>query len=322
MIEVASRVEWLERNIAQAREFLARDRAHLTDSPDDFAAKLSARSWETHMEEMQQELRQTKEAMRRELVEVRLFGAQVDNGSIPLRLLSRISHHINTIIGSAAHHIRHGVNPARGVSDELANELDLRLSGLAFGSSRLLISGNIAPDTTGESLLDISLERLFDVINSTTSNEIHDLVPVIGTKAFREIDELLGAFESQNIGASMRWSAPNEREHSWGGSLQAVRTTRARLAQISQREPEPEQLSGTVRSLSDTGRIAVQLVGEPKLVRIRFPKALYNDVQQLTLGATVTLNTIKHSFIDELTGEEVVRYVLIRIPTDGLSPAE
>jgi hypothetical protein len=315
MRETTNTIAWLEGKITQAHGFLERDRARLHEMPDDFAAQLSARSWETHVADLQQDLRQRKEALRRELVEIRLFGTQVDNGSIPLRLLGKIAQHVNALVGAAAYHIRYGVNPARGIDEGMANELDLRLSGLAFGSSRLLVSGNISPDTTGESLLDTSLQQVFNLINAETLEQMHELVPVIGTRAVKETDALLSALEGHYVGASMTWSAPNDREYQWGGTLQAVRTTRERLAQVSQRDPESVVLRGTVRALTDTGRIAIKVADEPRLVRVRYPSDLYTAVQQMTLGAFVELSAMKHSFVDELTGEQQSRYVLTDVST-------
>lgn len=52
-----TRIDWLERQLIQVREFIERDTQRLAESPGNFSVQLSLDSWRTHFCELQEELR-------------------------------------------------------------------------------------------------------------------------------------------------------------------------------------------------------------------------------------------------------------------------
>lgn len=306
MNQVANRIEWLEQQIAHASDLQTS-----SASPKSPAALLESRSWQTHIEELQQDLRQAKEALARELVELRLVGGAVNNGSVPLRLAGKVVETLNSAISSAAHYLRFGEDARRGIDAGLQDELDLRLSGLAFGSSRILISGNIAPDTTGESILDMALHHIFQILVAESIEDMREELSSIGPRSVREVTELLRILEGDQIGAGLAWLAPNSNEYRWGGSLSMVKETRARLARVATRAPEVIVATGEITSLSQSGSFYVKFHGEDRKTKIKYPTKLYELVASFHLGQHVALRLNKYTHIDEVTGQERSSYTML-----------
>lgn len=308
MTEQANRIDWLERQLAQVRGFIARDKDLLSVAPDDFSTQLSLDSWQSHMEDLQQDLRQEKSALLREVVELRLLGLRMD-GSIPLKLLGKLADKFNSAIGHAAYHLRHGAAPSKGVPDDLARHMDLRLSGLAFGSTRLLFAGSITPDMAGDSPMEGALEQIFDVLSTPSPEKIRELVTVIGVPATRALSEMLGALEKQDIGAELTWPAPNSKVYQWGGSLEAVRVAHKKLSTFEAIKPEAVTLEGEVTDLKESGAVYIRDNG--KKFKISYNKQQYRHIQQLGLGMRLSFKAMMYRRIDPLTDNEIATYKLV-----------
>lgn len=309
MIEQTNRIAWLEGQLSQVRSFLERDRILLQQDPGDFAVELSLGSWESRQEDLLQELRQARSALQREIVELRLMGMRMD-GSIPLKLLSKLSDKFNSALAHAAFHLRFGRSPKKGVPEDLAQEMDLRLAGLSYGSTRLVFAGNVAPDTTGESAMGGALEQIFEVLQDPSEDKFRELVAAIGVPATRALSELLSELEKRAIGAELTWPAPNATIHKWGGSLEAVRVASERLSSVEKFAPTPVEISGEVSGVKDTGAIHVRpATGKP--IKVSYNKQQYGYAQTLRLGLKVKIKAMKYTRLDPISGQEYSSYKLI-----------
>lgn len=309
MTEQANRIDWLERQLAQVNAFIERDTQRLQDSPGRFSVKLSLDSWKSHQEGLQQDLRQAKSALLHEVVELRLMGRRMD-GSISLKLLAKVAEKFNNAIAHAAYHLRHGKPPSRGIPDDTSSEIDLRLSGLAFGSTRLVFAGNIAPDTTGDSLMEGALEQIFKVLSSPSPEMISDLVKVIGAPAAKSLSQLLGTLEKMEIGAELTWPAPNATLYHWGGSLDEVRSAHSRLSVVHADKPIEVRIAGRVSQLNETGAIYVCTEDGCK-IKINYNRQQYLHVQKMTLGMIVSLKVMRYTKRDEIAGKDFSTYSLV-----------
>lgn len=309
MTEQANRIDWLERQLAQVKDFIERDQARLQANPKP-SVKLSLQSWKSHEEDLQQELRQAKEALQHEVVELRLMGMRMD-GSIPLNLLSKVADKLNRALTQAAYHLRHGRAPGKGIPDALAHLMDLRLSALAQGSTRLLVAGNIAPDATGDSILEGALEQIFDVLQAPTQEKLRELVTVIGVPATKALSEMLGELERRNIGAELTWPAPNARVYRWGGTLEAVRIAHQRLSTFEEVKPVEVQLEGHITDLKESGAVYIRSELDKRKYKIAYNKQQFGHIQQFTLGMYVKLTAMMYSRVDPLTGKEIATYKLV-----------
>lgn len=316
MTEQVNRIDWLERQLAQVRTFIQQDRDRLKQNPDDFALELSVASWESQREELTSELRQEKAALLKEVVELRLFGQRMD-GSIPLRLLAKISDRLSAALAHASYHLRYGRAPRKAIPDDLYEEIDLRWSGLATGSTRLYFAGNIAPDITGQTPLEEALEQIFQVLSAPSEGRLRDLTGAIGVKAVRELDALLETLEKQEIGAELTWPSPRSEIYKWGGTLSHVKAAHKNLSAVTLLKPEATDISGVISVLNESGGITVKSAELGK-IKVKYSRQQYEFVKGLSLGQQVVLRTMKYSKIDNVSGKELATY---RLVTDSHSPS-
>ncbi|MEB0078046.1 hypothetical protein QN386_22385 [Pseudomonas sp. CCI3.2] len=308
MTEQANRIDWLERQLAQVGQFIVRDKDVIGDGIPSFSQQIALSSWQAHQEELRQELRQAKAALQLEVVQLRLIGLRMD-GSIPLKLLSKLSDFFDRAVSYAAYHLRHGVNPKRGIPVGLAKEIDLRLSDLAFGSTRLIFAGNVAPDTTGESIMEGALEQIFNVLAAPTHDRIRELVSVIGVPATKALSDMLGILEASELGAELSWPAPNAKVYHWGGSLGEVRNAHHKLSAHEDIKPEPTTLFGVVADLKENGTIYVRN-GSSKQ-KVTYNKQQFQRIQKLSLGMPITLSVMKYVRYEPLSDREIVTYKMV-----------
>ncbi|MDO7911374.1 hypothetical protein Q6A49_12605 [Pseudomonas sp. 22-AL-CL-001] len=308
MTEQANRIDWLERQLAQVNQFIERDARDLESNPGRYSLQIALNSWRSHQEELHQELRQAKANLQFEVVQLRLIGMRMD-GSIPLKLLSKLSDSFNRALSYAAYHLRHGSNPKRGIPESLAKELDLRLSDLAFGSTRLVFAGNVAPDTTGESIMEGALEQIFDVLGAPTHDRIKELVSVIGVPATKALSDMLGVLETSQIGAELSWPAPNAKVYRWGGTLDAVRLTHDRLSVHQDINPQPTTLFGVVADLKENGTIYIRN-GNSKQ-KVTYNRQQFPEIQKLSLGMPISIKVMKYVRYVALEDKEIVTYKMI-----------
>jgi predicted Zn-ribbon and HTH transcriptional regulator len=309
MTEQEKRIDWLERQLAQVKAFVARDKASLEKAPGDFSIRIALSSWESQRDELLQDLRVAKESLKKEVIELRLTGWRLD-GSIPLRLLTMVSNKFHSAIGFAAFHLRYGIDPERGIPDELSDELDIRLSSLAPGSTRLLFAGSLSPDATGDIVLESALEKIFSLLMEQSPEQVKELVSTIGIRATRELCDLLKELEKRDIGAELTWPSPDSSVHKWGGTLDSVRLARQRLSIVSKIKPEAVSLAGKVAVLNDSGSIILR-VDDGYKIKIEYNKQQYNYAQQYSLGMHVSLKALKYTSRDEITEKESSTYKLI-----------
>lgn len=308
MTEQANRIDWLERQLAQVNQFIERDTRALEASPGKYSLQIALNSWRSHQEELHQELRQAKASLQLEVVQLRLVGMRMD-GSIPLKLLSKLSDSFNRALSYAAYHLRHGSNPKKGIPESLAKELDLRLSDLAFGSTRLVFAGNVSPDMTGESIMEGALEQIFDVLKAPSHDRIRELVAVIGVPATKALSDMLGVLEASQIGAELSWPAPNSKVYQWGGTLDAVRVTHERLSAHQDIKPEPTTLFGVVSDLKENGTIYVRN-GDSKQ-KVTYNRQQFPEIQKLRLGMPISIKVMKYVRYVALEDREIITYKMI-----------
>lgn len=298
----------LEEKIKTVSAFCTEEEQKIKDN-NDFVARLSLQSWKSHLEDLQQQLRLAREEQAYEVFELRLFSTWME-GSIPLKTFSKISAHLHSAISHASYFIRFGGSPAHRVPSSIEREIDLRLSAIGYGSTRLVMSGDLTPNLEGESLLNSSLQHIFLALNAQDVDALKGEVSAIGIRAISELSDFLGVLESSKIGAELTWPTRMNENIRWGGGLTDVRTTRKRLSPISDIEEEVVAIDGHVYELKVTGSIKVLPLGESKPVKVDYGSQQQSFIDRLHLNERVTISATKSGFKDELSGQERYQFRL------------
>lgn len=311
-------VAWLEGKILEVSELLSQSEAASAQAPDNSFARISIDSMRSHLAELRHDLYLAKAERAREVITMRLVGSHLDKGAIPLHLLSRIASYFERAMGYASYRIQHGKDAKRKVPDNMQRLLDLRLADVAFGSTELVITGNTQPDLVGDSLLESSLELTFDLLTSPEKS-LAERAAVAGPMTARMIGLLLGEFERERCSVDMRWVDSSDVEHRWQAEPLVVSTVRSRLMQLSESPPETILVDGVVELLSTTGRIVIKPDGGGDKISARFPRDLYQRVQDLHLGMRSKFELILNRLFNPTTLQEVATYTLVSFGADTVS---
>ncbi|MCL6710599.1 hypothetical protein M8R20_26740 [Pseudomonas sp. R2.Fl] len=311
-----NRVAWLESKIHEVSVMLAQSEVASVQAAASPFAQISNESMRSHLAELKHDLYLAKSERAREVVTMRLVGSDLDKGAIPLHLLSRVASYFERAMGYASYRIQHGKEAKRKVPDSIQRILDLRLADVAFGSTELVITGNTQPDLVGGSLLESSLELTFELLTSP-ENLLAERAAVAGPMAARMVGLLLGEFERERCGVDMRWVDSSDVEHRWQAALVIVSTVRSKLMQLAESPPETVVIDGVVELLSTTGRIVIRPNGGGDKISARFPRDLYQRVQDLHLGAQSRFELILNRLFNPNTLQDVVNYTLVSFGNGG-----
>lgn len=278
--------------------------------PDNWLLQLAAKNQSDAATEAERNLVIADVGETVDALEWRLVGQRLQFGEVPLALLARLAEPLNKLILRAAYFARNGIDPAHGVGEDLTNEMDLRLAGVAPGSARLFIRGNSNPDTTGTSALSAAVSNLFDVLKATDDfTEFYERLGEIGEGAAHSLRDTLKALEQEECSLEIRWHSPvNAR--AWSATFDQVVRVRTLLDGTAEPIYRQSVLVGTITLLAVNGRVQlVDSLGNKKTVRFN-PKKQGEQVGALRLGQHVELAVTERVVFDPITAYELVRYSL------------
>jgi len=281
-----------------------RERAH--NAPDDFFLQLAAQAQEDAAHDIQRALAIAEEAG--ELVDLRLIGPQA-NGSISLDWFIAAMNPLSKAWKLAAHRLRYGQDAVRSIGDDVVDALNLKLSGLAYGSTRIFVTGNGTPDLTGESLLQATLTQTFSLLNAAPG-DFYDAVDAIGGKSAHQLSEFMKALSDAGLAAQVTWQSP-QGVRTWEGHPAEINRLRTMLETLREPERYQETIEGRVAGITDTGRLDLRT--DKGKVSIRFPLRLTQQVQCLTITTPTRLRVETAKYWDSVEKRDIYKRQLISV---------
>ena len=278
------RIESIEHELSAIRRFADIERKSVELYPSSRSARFFLQAKETQVVELESELRRAKDVRRNELLELRISGARVGYGEIPLELLARISSSLETLLVATAHKVFTGEELSTKRTAEIRALLNLRMSGIGAGSTRLFFVGDLTPDMTGESVLETALKGAFGVFNAE-SEQLGDAVDTVGVRAAKSCKRLLASLASEGLQTNFVWRSASQ-IFDWSASSERAQSLKNELDALGEPNVTEESVSGEVRNLSDTGRLEIRTRDHARL-RIKVPKEKYHLLQNLHLGQIV-----------------------------------
>jgi len=284
---------------AQDVRALIVEREHaLHANPNNFAARLTLFSLRSHLDDLNRQVILLEAEEVRGLIDLRLVGNQVTNGTIRLGLLAKLAAPLADVLTATAHRLRYRDDDKPGSWDQISGLLDLRLASLGSGSTRLYLTGNAALDLTGQSVFDASMKQLFALLNADQES-FFESVHAMGPRAARAAETLLKAMETEDVAAELTWTSQSEQPYYWEGRTDRITQLRALLEQTEERQTESLELQGAISLLSDTTRLEIREDGKTKATKIRYRKDQLPLIADLTVGQRIVLEVEKTSFYDK-----------------------
>lgn len=305
-------IDRLQSRIQEARIFLAEDSEALKENPDDAMASMGKSSWERHIADLTQELKLLQRERRKEVFELRLSGPKADNGSIPLNVLSDISKAVHSLLGKSIHKLKYGKEYARGFSQEITDEMDLRLSGMAYGSCQLAFSTDVSPDLAGDSLTQESLKHIFEVLRlESEDEEIHEHLMAIGVGASTRLIDFASVIRKHGLQVDIKWDAPSGKEYLWVGSKQALDQKIYQLNCVDIRTENSFVVRGQVTMLNKRGRVKIECIETSRPYLCTFPASQKGFIESLTLSDIKDFIILEEDFRNSSTNKQTKRYTLL-----------
>lgn len=298
-------IEELESEIQETVTLLDAARERAATSP---SADLTAASLEARLRELEGQLRQEKVRRGKEILELRFSGEIADLGSLPLELLGDISRDIAHALGHAARHRKFGTQGR--LLKSIAEELDLRLEGIGGGSTRLFISGEIAPDLFGNSLVESTLYDTFQFLQHTgDEDQLPESVSYIGEKAANALRDFFQTVGDANLTTEATWETPKQEEIVWGVSAEGARRLATSLSRLVSESPEGLELMGKVITISTKRPLEIR-DAKGNDYQIRVPNIYAESVKILTVDQWIVARVEKRSVRNEATGKTRATYIL------------
>jgi hypothetical protein len=300
--------EFLRKNAAALKDHATETAARAQAAPDDFFLKLAAENQRQAAQDAARDLALAESDESSELIDLRFIGPRA-TGSIPLEWFVKAVDPLATAWKLAAHRLRHGFQASRGVGSDIAQTLNLKLAGLAYGSTRILVTGNALPDLTGESLLQATLVQTFRLLQSK-HEDFYDAVDAIGGRAAHKISGFLKALDDGGYATELSWRSPGGLRR-WEGGSDEIARIRVLLDTIREPERYEETIIGRVAGITDTGRL--ELRTEDGKVAIRFPLKLTDQVRGLSITVLARVRVRTAKYWDAVDKRDIFKRELVHV---------
>lgn len=297
------------RDHAQSLKKFADDtKDHARSNPDNFLLQLAARNQSAAAGIASQRASLAEADEIGELLDVRLIGPRA-NGSIPLDSFLDTIGPLTRSWKYAAHRLRYGRDAVRGAAPDVVSALNFKLAGLAPGSTHVFITGNAAPDLTGDSLLQATLNQTFRLLNSH-QGDFYDAVDAIGGKSAHQLGEFMRGLDRAGLAVEFSWRSAGGMQR-WEGKPDEITRVRALLDTVNEPEKYTETIEGSVAGITDTGRLALRTV-EGKVL-IRFPLKITEQVQKLKIASHAVITVETSKYWDSVEKKDVYKRHLISV---------
>lgn len=298
-------IEILQDNIKKVKKFLEQDNKQLEKEPQNLFLLMSRRSNQFDLDQLYAKLKAEKEKRHVEVLDMRLIAPSLKHGTIPLGMLAKIADFFSVLIHASSNKLSTGRDSVGRIPRHIIEDIDLRLSGLASGSTRLVLTGKTNPDMFGRSVLEETLRNLYILLEEgEESSDFGDELGNLGQRGARNLQELFGLFLSKNIQLDLTWYDPTNRVNIWKGNYGRVQSIYNNLSNLTIEKPRTEIVSGVITLLSETGRISIREpaeINKPQTIYIRYTPNNFVEVSQLTLGQNVSIKCEVQTIVNSST---------------------
>lgn len=271
----------IESELSIVRKMSERDEKNVAASDNPSVDRIFFASSQKRKIDLEKKLFTAKSERAHELISLRLIGNQL-TGSIRLRSLVKIIDPLTSLLEQSAWRFWDKEGRAEKLDDKFSNLMDLRLAGIASGSTELIIVGNTSPDLTGDSALEEGLKNIFKLLGSS-NDEFSDHIHEVGMPACTAMSKLMEVMERQNIAAEFNWSGPGK-AYFWEGRPQEITRIRAILSDIGDPVIETEAFTAVVQVLSVRNKIEIYRSDTESKIVLHYHRSLADEINELHLG--------------------------------------
>ncbi|MFL5385505.1 MAG: hypothetical protein ACJ8GN_23530 [Longimicrobiaceae bacterium] len=309
-----SAISKLTERLGAATSEVQRQEDIVRHAPRDFAARMTLESLMSHIDDLRAQLHRAKLNRAVEVVQIHLEGEKAYEGSLPLYLVSKLADQFSGAVHAASQKIKTG-RPVQRISTAIVDLLNLRLADMAPGSSRLFITGDVAPDLLGYSLLEQSLQDTFHVFQAPSDEDLAGAVSNVGIRSARAIREFLQTIKGAELEVDIGWTGADDHRRRWSGEYETISRLARSLSHFELREATQLSVVGEVVTLSLRGRFEIQATD--RTYAGSFPSDLLRRVATVHIGDEVVASLERTTIRNTVTKVEKTDFNLISIEPTG-----
>lgn len=298
------------RDLITALEASERHYAHvLTDQPASFTARGMVKNARERLVELRAELVLHQRLRDREVIELRLVGPQAQQGRLPLSAISGLLGALEVMLREASYYVQYGTRRTAEGKQLVREALGLRFEQVLPGSSRILLTGNVAPNLFGESLLATGLDRTFALLQAPSNPTLEVAAARTGVKVVQGAKRLADTSLRFGMALALRWQPPVGAPRQWAADAPQLAFLSSRLSRLAEQQPETEVFQGQLITPSLRGWVDIRQ--GRRTHRATFPPALLEQVQAVPIGALCEGVWLKTTRRNEVTQEPNEVYQLL-----------
>jgi hypothetical protein len=307
-------IKRLENQQNDIAKLLEQAEALLLTEPNNLSHQVNIETLKSHLSEIQRQLQFEKSKRNKEIIEIRLIGKTAD-GTVPLEVLAKLADGFFGTILNSSYFIQFGKKKTKEKNKEVHDIVNLRLAGIGTGSTRLFITANNAPDLFGRSLAEESLNHSFNLLQSSTPEELTQSASLIGKEGVSKLNKFITAISNADLEVDLNWTSPSNEKFEWKGNKENLLKVSQSLSNLQISEPEKIDFSGILNGINVRGSFEIKL-DDKKIIKGTYPKELLAEAQKLTINAHYKGKLEKKTIINSATGYEKIYYTLISIKHD------
>lgn len=284
----------------------------LRKEPQNFSIKLTIENLKSQIEELQNQLYQENIKREKEIVQLRFKGKVAKFGTFPLSLVGGLTDSFSNAVFNTSKYFQFG-NKGGVKIDHIINEtIDLRLEGIGRGSTIFYLSAKTSPNLFGNSVIQNSLNNVFELLNSETPDKIIENISVVGSRSIKYYSDFFEELNKDDLELELTWHTPNEVVKGWDGTKDKILSLYNTLNNIKLSEPEEIAFEGEIITLSLKRRFEIFSKDKERFYGT-FPNELTELIKQLHVGDFCKGVILKTTISNPATGKEKFEYTLREI---------
>lgn len=305
-------IKKITENIEQLGKLLTESFSVLDKDKNNFAIKLTVDNIKRQIEELQHELYHENLRREKEIVQLRFIGKVAKFGTFPLHLVGGLTDSFSNAVFNTSKFRQFGKKGGKKIDTIVSNTINLKLEGIGKGSTIFYLSANTSPDLFGNSIIQSSLDNIFTLVSSETSEQLIDNISYVGANSIKYYSDFFKKLNKDDLELELKWHTPTESIKEWYGTKDKILTLYNTLNSIKLSEPEEIDFTGEIIALSAKGKFEIHSYDKERFFG-SFSNELMESIKQLHIGQSCKGVMLKTTIFNAATNKEKHEYSLKNI---------
>ncbi|MEF3080576.1 hypothetical protein [Winogradskyella poriferorum] len=285
----------------------------LKSNPNDFAIKLQIENYKSEISNLQKSLHDANLKRNKEIIALRLKGNIARSGTFPLESVGGITNSFSNALYKTSQFLQYGKKGGKKIESILKNSLDIRLEGMASGSTIFYVSAKTSPDIFGKSIIQDSLENTFELFASNNETELMENIEKVGVKSSKYFSNFLDELVKDDLEIELTWESPDYETREWIGDKDKILMFTNTFKSIEISEPETISFQAELITLSLKNKIEIRDVDSGQIFSVKCASLFTEVLKELHIGELRDVTITKTTIINTVSQKEKIEYNLVEI---------